>query len=96
MNDVSSAEKAILARLAMEEVVATAPIVADFLTFEIIARQLEMSRQQICPYPTNGSSCDCKYGIDYGVNVKRSEKTGCPELRDIIAVYHAAARGFPK
>jgi len=93
MNVVSNAEKAILARLATEEVVATAPIVA--IEFEYVANYLEVARRRLCPYPTNGSSCDCKYGLGYGTNVKTSEKTGCPELREIIAVYRAAARGFP-
>lgn len=94
MSDASNAEKATLARLATENVVATAPIVA--VIFERIANDLEYVRQKLCPYPINVSSCDCKYGLGYGTNVKNSEKTGCPELREIIAVYRAAARGFPK
>jgi len=94
MSAANNAEKAIHARLATEEVVATAPIVA--IEFEYIANHLEVARRRLCPYPTNVSSCDCKYGLGYGTNVKTSEKTGCPELREIIAVYRAAARGFPK
>lgn len=94
MSDVSNAEKAILARLATENAVETAPIVA--IEFEYIANHIEVARRRLCPYPTNASSCDCKYGLGYGTNVKSSEKTGCPELREIIAVYRAAARGFPK
>lgn len=95
MSVVSDAAKKILARLATEEVVQSAPIVADFSTFEAMANQLEQVRKTICPYPMSDSSCDCKYGLGYGVNVRTSEKTGCPELREIIAVYRAAARGFP-
>lgn len=93
MNDVSNAEKQIRARLATEEIVATAPIVA--IEFEYIANHLEVARRRLCPYPTNGSSCDCKYGVEYGVNVRSGEKTGCPELRELIAIYRAAARGYP-
>lgn len=93
MSDASNAEKQIRARLATEEAVATAPIVA--IQFEYIANYLEVARRRLCPYPMNGSSCDCKYGLGYGTNVRSSEKTGCPELREIIAVYRAAARGYP-
>ena len=95
MSAVSDAEKAIRARLATEEVVGLAPIVSDFVSFEYIANHLETARRLICPYPRR-ETCDCKYGLGYGVNVKSSEKTGCPELREIIMIYRAAARGFPK
>lgn len=95
MSDVSDAERAILARLATEKVVGLASIVPDFVSFEYIANHLETARRKICPYPRS-ETCDCKYGLGYGVNVKTSEKTGCPELREIIMIYRAAARGFPK
>lgn len=49
MSAVSDAEKAIRARPAMEEVVATAPI-ADL--------KFPATRSQLCPYPTNGSFCE--------------------------------------
>lgn len=93
---MSDAAKQVIARLAAEEAVASAPIVAAFSVFERMANELESVRQRICPYPMNASSCDCKYGLGYGVNLRTSEKTGCPELREIIAVYRAAARGYPK
>lgn len=96
MNNVSDAEKAILARLATEDIVSSARIADGLWIYERIANDLERIRQRICPYPINGTSCDCKYGLGYGVNVRRSEKTGCPELRELIAVYRATARGYPE
>lgn len=95
MSVVSDAAKRILARLATEEAVQSAPIVDAFSTFQKIADELEIVRQRLCPYPNNGSTCDCKYGLGYGVSLRTSDKTGCPELRDMITVYRGAARGFP-
>lgn len=44
---------------------------------------LEEARKKVCPYP--GSTCDCKSGLvgpqHFG---DTTEKTGCPEIRDMI------------
>lgn len=89
---MSESENALIARLGTEEAIESGDIIA--IEFEYIANHLEVARFRLCPYPKK-STCDCKYGLGYGVSVKTSEKTGCPELREIIAVYRAAARGFP-
>ena len=45
---------------------------------------LEAARKAVCPYPP-GPTCDCKKGLvgpqHFGDS---SEKTGCPEIRDMI------------
>jgi hypothetical protein len=91
---VNDAEKTILAYFATAKTVQDAPIVDE--KYELLANELEVVRQKLCPYPRNTLSCDCKYGIGYGTRVNTSEKTGCPELREIILIYRGAARGFPK
>ena len=42
---------------------------------------LETARRALCPYSRD--PCDCKYGIQKGGRAG-SERTGCPELRDLI------------
>lgn len=54
-----------------------------------IAEGLEIIRRRLCPYP--GTTCDCKFGINYETNLAISEQTGCPELKNIISIYRTAA-----
>lgn len=58
-----------------------------------LAKALEDVRRRVCAYG-GGPTCDCKYGLtveDKPFNVGEvirgyngSEKTGCPELREMI------------
>lgn len=54
---------------------------------EILAAALEQLRRKICAYNMGTKDhdvrCDCKYGINTDTWAY-SEKTGCPELREII------------
>lgn len=68
-------------------------VIPAAMRFQIIATELEQVRERLCPYPPNGTGCDCKYGVGYGTRLGSSEKTGCPELREIIAIYRNAAQG---
>jgi hypothetical protein len=48
-----------------------------------LAEALEAIRRQRCPY--GDGRCDCKYGLDTsGPHGAGSERTGCPELREMI------------
>ena len=58
-----------------------------------LAAALEMVRRRMCGYSSDDAPdvyCDCKYGIGdtltRGAPVPRlsSERTGCPELRELI------------
>lgn len=60
--------------------------------FAIIASQLEVVRKMICPSGGIGP-CACKYGLGYGTRIRTSEKTGCPELKELISIYKNAAQG---
>lgn len=52
------------------------------LTDEELVENLERMRQAVCGY-WPGDRCDCKFGADRAAN---SEATGCPELRQAIAI----------
>lgn len=62
-----------------------------------LAASLEIVRRRICCYSdgTVDVRCDCKYGLgailtDGAVVRPGGEKTGCPELREVIAFLLAA------
>lgn len=56
--------------------------------FHRLADKIEGVRSTICPYGAGEfESCDCKYGLKPGIDLSRSEQTGCPELRDIVKSY---------
>lgn len=49
-----------------------------------LALALEVARRKVCAYGSKGvDTCDCKYGVDTDTR-STSEKTGCPELRELI------------
>lgn len=54
---------------------------ADLMRRQRLYLALESARRVICAYGQD--PCDCKYGIDRDVGLV-SERTGCPELRDLI------------
>lgn len=55
---------------------------------------LEDARRDVCVYPPNSPTCDCKYGLyptsgpaftrAMTCSHRNCEHTGCPELRDMI------------
>lgn len=50
-----------------------------------LAAALENARRRVCAYRSAGDqTCDCKYGARPDGNCSSSEKTGCPELREVI------------
>lgn len=54
-------------------------------TNQELARALEKARRRVCAYIGGGvGGCDCKYGARPEGNRGSSEKTGCPELREVI------------
>ncbi len=54
-------------------------------TNEELARALEKARRRVCAYGSVGDQgCDCKYGARPEGNRGTTEKTGCPELREVI------------
>lgn len=42
---------------------------------------LSLLRRAVCCYVNSDNMCDCKYGYK---GEKHGERTGCPELRDMI------------
>jgi hypothetical protein len=56
------------------------------------ADALNKIRMTLCAYmaPENGM-CDCKYGAPQGIPSISSEKTGCPELRQLVRAYRELA-----
>lgn len=54
---------------------------------EELARALEAARREVCAYGSMGEqTCDCKYGVTpaHPLERRRGERTGCPELREMI------------
>lgn len=52
-----------------------------------LASALEQVRRRVCAYGAFGTQefCDCKYGLSAdNPQPRRSEATGCPELRVVI------------
>jgi len=62
------------------------------MTKDEIVDFLELVRQRVlCSYATP-NFCDCKYGVAKSGHFKgfqSSEQTGCPEMRDVIAILNA-------
>jgi hypothetical protein len=52
-----------------------------------LIQAMELTRRfRVCAYM--GETCDCKYGIK-GDEKPGDEQTGCPEMRDVIALLRA-------
>jgi hypothetical protein len=52
---------------------------------EDLAKALEAVRRRVCAYGGGHGGCDCKYSRDASQQQRAgTEKTGCPELREII------------
>ncbi len=56
------------------------------------ANALDKVRMTICAYgASEHGMCDCKYGAPQGIPSISSEKTGCPELRQLVRAYRKLA-----
>ena len=55
---------------------------------ENLVEAMESTRKNVCCYA--GDPCDCKYGVETRIALEKinycGEKTGCPEMRQAVAM----------
>jgi len=61
--------------------------------FTRIANDLNETRMKLCAYLADEEeTCDCKHGVDMTVDLRRDERNGCPELRELVKIYRNQAK----